>query len=421
MTIPAPRSPLLGALYEGIRYEEGRWPLFRWDKNLRYITKSLVHRRTPWTRADQAHHEGARAYLASGAWRRDVTGRVRMVAGGDLMWIRAGFRDALSPRIREAIAEADLALVNLESPMVPERKVPRLVYETLHYNCPPEYLDAFRSERPRVVSLCNNHALDQGPDGLARTREVVRARGFEVLGGPRGGDEVTGVRVGDLSVGIAAMTYGINHLEGPPPAGVPVIRLGEPGREPDWARLAALIGAARSKGPDLVVLFPHWGFEYEYFPAAAQIEHARRLIELGADIIVGSSPHVLQPVELCSVDGADARCPLQARRGGPPRFALIAWSLGNLATVMPTLACRVGALLSIDIGRDERGVPAFAGLAAMPTLSSRGLGEGFLPVATLSAGELESRAARGEVPAWPCRAHARRMLGPLVPASEQTL
>lgn len=418
--IPAPRSPLLGSLYEGIRYEEGRWPLWRWDKNLRYITKSLVHRRTPWTTADREHHASARAYLESGAWRRDVKGKVRIVAGGDLMWIRAGFRDALSPRLRAAIAEADLALVNLESPMVPERPVPTLVYETLHYNCPPEYLDAFRSERPRVASLCNNHALDQGRDGLARTREVVRSMGLEALGGPAEGDEVAGVRVGDLAVGIAAMTYGINHLEGPPPAGVPVHRLGEPDHEPDWQRIAGLINAARRAGPDLVVLFPHWGFEYEHFPSATQIEHARRLIELGADVLVGSSPHVLQPVELCSIDGADARCPLQATRGGAPRFGLIAWSLGNLATVMPTLACRVGALLSIDVGRDERGVPAFAGLAATPTLSSRGLGKGWLEVATLSAGELEARAARGEAPAWPCRDRARAMLGNLVPRSEQT-
>jgi hypothetical protein len=102
------------------------------------------------------------------------------------------------------------------------------------------------------------------------------------------------------------------------------------------------------------VLLAHWGYEYEYWPGALQTEHARRLIELGADVIVGSSPHVLQPVELVSVDGADPACPLQARRGGPPGFALIAWSLGNLATILPTLGCRVGALLELDVGRSAR-------------------------------------------------------------------
>ncbi len=99
------------------------------------------------------------------------------------MWIRSGFRDALAPALRARIAAADLALVNLETPMVPERPVPRLVYETLHYNSPPEYLDAWRGARACAVSLCNNHALDQGHDGLRRTRDVIEGLGLEAIGG----------------------------------------------------------------------------------------------------------------------------------------------------------------------------------------------------------------------------------------------
>jgi len=392
VSVPAPRSPPLGALYQGVRYENGRWPLWRWDRNVRYLVKSLVHRRTPWTCDDRRHHAAARAYLAGGAWRRSVRDPRRVLAGGDLMWIRQGFRDALAPPLAARVAAADLALVNLETPMVPERPVPRLVYETLHYNCPPDYLDAFRSDRPRVISLCNNHAIDQGVDGLRRTRETVLGLGLSALGG-----------LHDLSIGLTAMTYGVNHLEGAPPAGVPVERLGDPAHEPDWARLAALIDAARRAGPDLVVLLAHWGFEYEYWPASLQRVHALRLIELGVDVILGSSPHVLQPVEVISIDGADAACPTQAHRGGPPRFGLIAWSLGNLATIMPTLPCRVGALLEIDLGRDARGVPAFGALHAVPTVSGRGLGAHWLDGATLPATDPSAELA-----------HARAMLGPLL-------
>jgi hypothetical protein len=384
-----------------IRYENGRWPLWRWDLNLRYLAKSVLHRRAPWTEEDAVHAARARAYLASGAWRRPVSGARRIVAGGDLMWLRSGWADALAPALRARVAAADLAIVNLETPMVPERRVPRLVVETLHYNSPPAYLDAWRGGA-RLVSLCNNHALDQGPEGLARTREVVAGLGLTPIGGPRAGDELAAAAAGDLAVGALGLTYGINHLEGPSPAGIPVERFGDPAHEPDWTRLAALVAAARARGPDLVVLAAHWGYEYEFHPTALQRAHALRLVELGVDVIVGSSPHVLQPVEVVSVDGADPACPLQARRGGPPRFGLVAWSLGNLASVMPTLPCRVGALLEIDVGRDAAGTPAFADLGAIATFTGRGLGSTWLDAATIPATSARARA------------HAAAVLGPIV-------
>ena len=124
--IPRPRPTLgpLGAFVERTRYEDGAWPLWRWDRNLRYLAKSVLHRQTPWTDADRRHAENARAYLEGGTWRRPLARPLRAVLGGDLMWIRRGFADALSPALRARIAAADLALVNLETPLVPERPVP---------------------------------------------------------------------------------------------------------------------------------------------------------------------------------------------------------------------------------------------------------------------------------------------------------
>jgi len=133
-----------------------------------------------------------------------------------------------------------------------------------------------------------------------------------------------------------------------------------------------------------VIVCAHWGFEYEYWPAARQRAHAVRLIELGADLIVGSSPHVLQPVELVSIDGADPACPLQARRGGRPRHGLIAWSLGNFATIMPTLPCQVGALLEVELAAGAGGLSPRR-LRAIPTMSRRGLGASWIGGATVLA------------------------------------
>ncbi len=371
--IPPPRS----VPFESIRYEDGAWPLTRWDKNLRYIGKSLVHKRTPWTEADRLHAERARAYLEGRRWqaeRRPGDGVLRCVLGGDLMWVRSGFGRVFSPGARALLECADLRVVNLETPIVPERSVPTYRYETLHYNAPPEYLDALEGPGISLVSLCNNHALDQGPEGLARTREVVSERRLVPLGGPERGDELARVQmdVGTRTVSLeaTAVTYGINHSTGQTPGGIPIARFGAPhAAGPPWKPRWPADSA------DLRVLVPHWGYEYEYFTTEAQRRDALELVRAGCDLVVGSSPHVLQPVELVSIDGADPDCPLQVVRGGSPRFGVIAWSLGNLATIMPTLACRVGALVEIELLVREGEAPSPAAIRIHPTFSARGLHE----------------------------------------------
>lgn len=398
--------------YSEIRYEDGRWPLSRWDLNLRYVTKSLLHVPEPRRPEDTEHFARVERHLASGSWRHAGPPTLTLRALGDVMWIRSGFRHALSPGVQALLADADVAFANLETPVDPTRPVPRWVYETLHYNAPSSYLEAWEgTARHRVFSLCNNHALDQGPAGLAQTRRSVLARPeHRCVGGPEPRDAVASLEVAGARVGIAAVTYDINHLAGAPPAGVPVARLGNPRHSPDWERLGALIDAARAAGPDLVVFMPHWGFEYEYWPEALQREHAYRLIERGVDLILGTSPHVLQPVELVSIDGADATCPTQLRRGGPPRMGLIAYSLGNFLSIMPTRACRTGAVLKLALARDARGQLQPVELGAVPTVCGRGLrGQGFLDAGVVTLDELEPERAE------PHLAHARRTLGALLP------
>jgi poly-gamma-glutamate capsule biosynthesis protein CapA/YwtB (metallophosphatase superfamily) len=401
----------LRRLYTDIRYEDGRWPLSRWDLNLRYITKSLLHVPEPRRAEDAEHFARVARHRASGSWRHPGPASLNLCAVGDMMWIRSGFHRALSSGVRAAMAGADVAFANLETPVDPARAVPRWVYETLHYNAPPDYLEAWDgTARHRVFSLCNNHALDQGAEGLARTRASVLARPeHRCVGGPELADAVASLEVAGVRMGIAAVTYDINHLSGAPPSGVPVARLGSPRHSPDWERLGALIDAARAVGPDLVILMPHWGFEYEYWPEAPQREHARWLIERGADVILGSSPHVLQPVEWVSIDGADPTCPTQARRGGPPRMGLVAYSLGNFLSIMPTRACQTGAVLKLALARDSHGLLQPVDLRAVPTACGRGLGgQGFLDAGVRTLDELPPERAALHL------AHARRTLSDLI-------
>jgi poly-gamma-glutamate capsule biosynthesis protein CapA/YwtB (metallophosphatase superfamily) len=402
----------LRRFYTDVRYEEGRWPLSRWDLNLRYITKSLLHLPEPRSAGDAEHFSQVARHLASETWRHPGPSTLTLCAVGDVMWIRSGYLHALSPGVQQVMAGADVAFANLETPVDPTRPAPRWVYETLHYNAPASYLDAWKdTARHRVFSLCNNHALDQGASGLARTRESVLARPeHRCVGGPEPRDAVAALECQGVRMGVIAVTYDINHLEGAPPAGVPVVRLGSPRHRPDWQRLGTLIDAARAVGPDLVVLMAHWGFEYEYWPEALQREHAYRLMERGVDVILGSSPHVLQPVELVSIDGADATCPTQLHRGGAPRMGLIAYSLGNFLSIMPTRACQTGVVLRMAWTRDARGQLQPVEVSGVPTACGRGVmrGRGFLDAGVRTLDELEPARAR------PHLALAGRALGSLM-------
>src|SRR5690606_17434391 len=122
--------------------------------------------------------------------------------------------------------------------------------------------------------------------------------------------------------------------------------------------VAADIDRARAEGAESVVLMLHWGFEYEYYPDPYLMQIGRRLVALGADLIVGSGPHVAQPVEICAVNRpevvpGEGACSVRTD-DGVPRTAAILYSLGNFQSIMATTACKVGLVAQVTL--DDAGV-----------------------------------------------------------------
>jgi poly-gamma-glutamate synthesis protein (capsule biosynthesis protein) len=172
--------------------------------------------------------------------------------------------------------------------------------------------------------------------------------------------------------------------------------------------VARLIEEARALRPDWIIALPHWGYEFEYWPDACMRADAHRLIGMGCDVLLGSSPHVLQPVEVVSVNGWDARAPTQiARQEGPPRPGIIAYSLGNLASILPTAGCQVGTLLGLRLS--DR---TLLGLDAMPTVCRRALGCSFLAARVCLLQEATPLISPSDARAY--RRHAERALSPLL-------
>jgi hypothetical protein len=127
--------------------------------------------------------------------------------------------------------------------------------------------------------------------------------------------------------------------------------LGE--RAIETTEIERVLAEMRTDNVDFKIVSLHWGFEFEDYPDPAIMAVARRIVQAGADLILGSHPHVIQPNEVCFVNGAEVEnaC-LVASPDGIRRKALIVYSLGNFLTTMYTPECQIGVIESIRLRRD---------------------------------------------------------------------
>ncbi|MBA4063514.1 MAG: hypothetical protein C0501_07330 [Isosphaera sp.] len=298
----------------------------------------------------------------------DRTARLALV--GDIMWIRDGWDDFLDPNLLAHLNAHDAVLGNLESVISPRFKVPKFFPDYLTFNSHPNLVRAFRRPDGRstftALSTANNHALDRGEPGARDTLALL-----DELGIPHSGVRFDPAarpyavfEAGGLRWGFYAAAWGLNsfvsanpnvHLNALP-AGVFA-----PGTKIDLPDLRRALAGMTADGCDLRVVALHWGYEFEYYPDPGVMRVGHEVVRLGADVVLGTHPHVPQPCEVLCLNGYEQRLPEPARplaadatldADGPPRKALIAYSLGNFATTMFTFACRVGWVLGLRVFRD---------------------------------------------------------------------
>jgi poly-gamma-glutamate synthesis protein (capsule biosynthesis protein) len=205
------------------------------------------------------------------------------------------------------------------------------------FNTPDELATALYGLGVRVVSLANNHILDRGYHGIQRTIEVL----------DRAGILWTGVSDKDIAPGQALMvdygglrwafvnfTYGTNL----PGTGRNSRGLGVNVITQDGVR--ASLRAARELRPDVTVALFHWGNEYEHSPTDTQVRLAELSAEEGADLVIGTHPHVLQPIDVISTS-----------RG----HTVVAYSLGNFIANQIKVPRERSAVLAVELERAPEG------------------------------------------------------------------
>lgn len=195
-----------------------------------------------------------------------------------------------TPSVREAL-RADITMVNLET-AVTERGEP--VPKTYNFRAPPIAFGALRSVGVDVVSLANNHGMDFGEVGLLDTLAAADDpdTGLPLVGGGHDDAEAyepfrVTVRGQRISI-LAGSRITDAHLVEDWTAGP-----GHPGlaQADDPTRLLEAVRAERAR-TDTLLVYLHWGQEYNDCPIADQPEIADQLIAAGADVVVGSHAHV---------------------------------------------------------------------------------------------------------------------------------
>jgi poly-gamma-glutamate synthesis protein (capsule biosynthesis protein) len=215
---------------------------------------------------------------------------VEVLAVGDVMTGRglAGTPD-LFGHVADVLRSADLTIGNLEGAIAEGPTVGGPLTLLL----PPETPALLAEAGFDLLGLANNHALDAGPTGLSETRRRLRAAGLEPV---ETGRPIVR-RIDGLTVAILAW----NDLG-----------------SPDHEALLEAVRQARAAA-DVVLVLMHWGQEYQRHPLLPQRELAGELLEAGADVVLGSHPHVVQDLQL-----------IQPEQAGD-RTQLVAYSLGNFA------------------------------------------------------------------------------------------
>ena len=253
---------------------------------------------------------------------KDIT--INMAVIGDIMCHSTNFADAYDKEnntydfsyvftdIKDYIQSADIAIGNLETTFA-GKDVGYTGYPT--FNTPEQLAQNLADLGLDVVSTANNHSLDKRYNGLVSTLDELDKVNLSHTGTYRSKedqDKIITKNVNGINIAFLSFTYGTN--------GIPVPK----GKEYcinliDEDLILDQISKAKALNPDLICVSMHWGDEYKLKQNKTQEKLADFLFKNGVDIILGSHPHVLEPMEKRTITLED----------GTTKDGFLIYSLGN--------------------------------------------------------------------------------------------
>lgn len=225
--------------------------------------------------------------------------------------------DMLFEPIKDHLAVADIKMINQET-IFGGNQLGFSGYP--HFNSPTEVGDAIAKAGFNVVLQASNHSADKGISGLKHCVDFWKKYPDVLITGIFENADEPNQDIGLLE--IDGVTFAIlNYTYSPNLSTLPKEIQGHLGMLCDWDKDTGKISFTRlhpdvltdieqaKQMADVVVVCPHWGTEYTFVPSSYQQKFAKQMTDAGADLIIGTHPHVIQPVEwIESENGNRALC-----------------------------------------------------------------------------------------------------------------
>lgn len=244
------------------------------------------------------------------------------------------------------IEAADIAFINQETVMCGEG-YPISYYPT--FNSPQDLGYDVVEMGFDVVNIATNHMLDMGANGLARTIEFWKNMDCIMIGGYENEEDYNTVRILEtdgIKIAFLSYNYGTNGISKPASSQLVIPFIND-------EDISAHIEDAKQQA-DLVFVSMHWGDEGAFKPNSEQKRLAQLIADCGADVIIGTHPHVIQPVEwLTGADGNKTLC---------------VYSLGNFVAEQAYDYNMIGGIIEFDIVQKNGEKPYIENPVFTPTM-----------------------------------------------------
>ncbi|MBK8554477.1 MAG: CapA family protein [Lewinellaceae bacterium] len=237
--------------------------------------------------------------------------------------------------VRPILEKADLAIGNLELTL--PGKPPYTGYPM--FRSPNAIAVALKEAGFDILATANNHSNDSRGTGLTATVQTLRNMGFIQTGTFKTQSERNAfyplmIYKDGFKIALLNYTYGTNGVPTDAPTIVNLI---------DKAQIQKDLAEAVARKPDFIITFMHWGLEYQLQENAEQRDLAQFVLSNGSDMVIGSHPHVVQPIKWETVTTTD----------GKEKKGLVVYSLGNYISNQQKPGTDGGIMFQFDIVKNK--------------------------------------------------------------------
>lgn len=248
--------------------------------------------------------------------------------------------------VKKYLDSADYTVGNFETTLAGRE---RGISSYPMFNSPDSFATEVKAAGFDLLTTANNHCADKGVQGLERTIDVLKKLGFDQIGtykSKKKSKEILVKEIEGINIAFLSCTYGTNGLSFGEAYHVQLLN------ESFYKKIEQARDLA-----DYVIVLPHNGTEYQTNPSEIYKNQYRKMLEAGADAVIASHPHVLQPMEYQTITEED----------GSSRTGFVIYSMGNFISSQVTAPRDAGVILNLTLEKEGEEKTEIKEVSVIPT------------------------------------------------------